>query len=305
MNKRAIALIFSLLVVTVLSVLLGAFFFKSVNENNLAKKYVNSTHAFWLAEAGVADALKNFPNSGSSPGSGTLNGYSWVTTARGGGSDYYDIVSTGAVTLPDGQTYSRTVNIVAKRGLVDPSRFQYGIQAANDLCFGGAGSCNKDPNTFLDPDTCNGHPCWKENDATVNFSDLFGHSQSDVEAIAAHYTDTNFMAQTGGAVNGITWIDVAPGSEVTITGSLAGSGILIIEGNVHFGGTYQFDGIVYVLGTLEALGSFNLNGSIIVASSAGVDTVNGNPSFNYNSGQISAGLQELANNFTVVSAWKE
>lgn len=304
MNKRGIALIFSILVVTVLSVLLGAFFLKSISENNLAKKYVNSTHAFWLAEAGAADALRNFPNSGS----GTLGGYSysWTTTARGGGSDYYDIASTGTVSLAGGQNYSRTVNVVAKRGTVDPTKFQYGIQSANDLCFGGAGSCNKDPNTFLEPDTCNGHPCWIENDAAINFSDLFGYSQSDVEAIAAHYTNDDFMSLTGGgAVSGITWIDVDVGETVEINGSQTGSGILIIDGNVRFAGTYQFNGIIYVLGTLDAVGDFGLSGSIIVASSAGVDTVNGSPSFNYNTDSISAGLDELADNFTVVSAWKE
>lgn len=302
MNKRGIALIFSFLVVLVLSILMSSLFLRSINENNLVRRYVNSVRAFWVAEAGIAQAIKNLPNS---PTNGNLGNYSYETTTTYrttiNSCDYYDITSTGIVALPSGGDIRRTVNVVAKRGPVDTVKFQYGIAAANDLCFGGPGSCNRSPEDFLDPDICNEHTCWNEFDTTINFTDLFGYQQSEVEQIATHYTDTTFPD----AVNGIIWVDVPSGSTLMVTGSQAGSGVLIINGDVQFGGAYQFNGIIYVLGTLKALGNFDLYGSIIVASTAGVDRIDGNPTFHYGQTDISSALQQLSNNFVDIVSWKE
>ncbi len=303
MNKRGITLIFGLLVVLVLSILSGSFFFKSINENNLVRRYVKSTQAFWAAEAGIAEAIRNLANS---PTNGNLGDYRYETAtvyrATINASDYYDITSTGIADLPSGGDIRRTINVVVKRGSSDPTKFQYGIAAANDLCFGGPGSCNKTPEDFLDPDICNEHPCWKEFDSTINFRDLFGYQQSDVENIATHYDESNFPS----AVSGITWVDVTPaGSTLMVTGSLTGTGVLIINGNVHFGGTYQFNGIIYVLGTLTARGTFDSYGSIIVASAGGVDTVNGNPTMHWDQAEITQSLQLLSNNFVDIVSWKE
>ncbi|MDP3732714.1 MAG: hypothetical protein Q8R31_06835 [Candidatus Omnitrophota bacterium] len=302
MNKRGITLIFGLLAVLVLSILSGSFFFKSITENNLVRRYVNSTQAFWVAEAGVAEAIKNLANS---PTNGNLGNYRYETTttyrATINASDYYDITSTGIVTLPGAGDIRRTVNVVVKRGSADATKFQYGIAAANDLCFGGPGACNKTPEDFLDPDICDGHPCWKEFDSTINFSDLFGYSQSDIENIATRYDDSNFP----NAVSGITWVDVTEGSTLMVTGNLTGSGVLIIDGNVQFGGDYTFNGIVYILGTLTARGTFDSYGSILVASTAGVDTVNGSPTMHWDQAEIANGLQLLANNFVDIVSWKE
>lgn len=306
MNKRGITFIFGLLVVLVLSILSSSFFFKSITENNLVKRYVNSVQAFWVAEAGVAEAIENLPNSPTNcPPNCPPNGrYETTTTHRAiiNSCDYYDITSTGIVNLPSGGDIRRTINVIVKTGSVDASKFQYGISAANDLCFGGPGNCNKTPEDFLDPDICNGHPCWKEGDTTINFVDLFGYTQSDIENIATHYDSSNFP----NAVNGITWVDVTPaGSTLLVTGNLIGEGVLIINGNVQFGGDYRFNGIVYILGTLDARGTFDSYGSILVASTAGVDTINGTPTMHWDQTEITESLQLLSNNFVDIVSWKE
>jgi hypothetical protein len=301
MNKRGVALIFGSLVMVVLLILVSTFFFTSINENNSARKYVNSVLAFWVAEAGVAEAIKALPNS---PTNGNLGSYSYQTTTTYrttiNATDYYDIVSTGIVALPSGGDIRRTVNAVVKRGSNDPTKFKYAIAAANDLCFGGA-SCNKDPNDFLDPDICNGGPCWEENDTTINFRDLFGYDQSEVSAIATHYTDANFPD----TVSGVTWVDVTPGNTLMVTGTETGTGMLIINGNVHFGGSYQFHGIIYVLGILVARGTFDAYGSVIVASNAGVDSINGNPEFHWDQSEIDTSLDTLSNHFKQIVSWRE
>lgn len=304
MNKRGIALIFSLLVTVVLVILVNSFFVKTINENNAVKRHVFSVRAFWAAEAGIAEAIDNLP---ASPTNGFLGSCRYETTTSYrttiNSSNYYDINSIGIIAVPGGEV-RRTVSVVVKNGAVDPSKFKYGIGAANDLCFGGA--CKKPAEDYLDPDVCNGGPCWKDFDNTINFQDLFGYSQSDVKAVATQYTDANFMAATGGgAVGGVTWVDVAAGNTLNINGSAAGSGILIINGDARIEGTYQFHGIIYVLGTLTARGTMDAYGSTIVASSAGIDTINGTPEFHYNVADITSALQQLASNFANVVSWKE
>lgn len=309
MNKRGIALIFSLLVIMVLSILLSSFFIKSINENNLVKRYVGSLEALWAAEAGVADTIQqslpaSVPYTPINCNLGNCH-YSTTTNYRTNinGSDYYDIDSTGIVSFPGAGDIRRTVSAIVKKGPVNSAKFKYGIGAANDLCFGGG--CHGTPNDYLDPDICNGVACWKEFDATINFRDLFGYSQSDVSAIATHYTDANFMTLTSGAVSGVTWVDVAPGNTLDVGGSETGSGVLIIDGNAKFAGSYQFHGIVYILGTFTARGTMDAYGSIIVASSAGVDTINGTPEFHYNQPDIETVLQQLSNDFVDIVSWKE
>ncbi len=300
MNKRAVALIMALLVILVLSIILGVLFFKTVSENSLVQRQINSTRAFWVAEAGLARAIANLPNS---PTDGTLGSHSFQTTttfrANINSSDYYDIISTGTVTLASGADITRVVKAVVKRGPVDASKFKYGIQAANDLCWGGG--CSKTPENYLDPDVCPDGPCWKEFDAAINFSDLFGYSQADVEAVATHYTEDNFP----GVISGVTWVDVTPGDNLVINGTETGTGVLIIDGDVRVEGTYQFHGIMYVLGNLTARGTYDAYGSTIVASTTEVDEVNGTPEFHYNETDITDALAVLSGNFKEIVSWWE
>ena len=257
--------------------------------------------AFWTAEAGLAEAIKNLP---SSPNDGPLGEYFYQATTTYRTTinfcNYYNITSTSTV-----GGCIRTLHAVVKTGAVDPTKFQYGLQAANDLCFGGAGSCNKAPEDFLDPDICgtppNTHLCWKEEDKAINFRDMFGYELSAVQDIATHYTSATFP----GTVSGLSWVDVDPGSTLMVTGDLEGSGVLIINGNVHFGGDYKFHGIVYVLGTMTARGTFDAYGSMVVASTSDVDSINGTPDFHWSESDIITALQQLAVSTKVIVSWWE
>ena len=298
MNKRGIALILSLLVVMVLSILLSAFYFKSINENNLVKRYINSTRAFWVAEAGVAEARMNLSDS---PTNGALGGYNYATTTAFrttiNSRNYFDIVSTGTV-----EGISRSINSVVRTGAFDASKFQYSLEAANDLCFGGG--CKKDPYTYIhpaNPPGCDGHDCYKEFDNTINFADMFGYQLNAVSSIATHYTENNFP----GTVSGVTWVDDTPGHTLMVTGSNTSTGILIVNGNVEFAGSYIFKGIVYVSGTLTARGTFSLLGSAIVASTSDIDSINGTPDLTWDQDQITLALQQLSYRESDIVSWRE
>lgn len=304
MNKKGMVLIFGIVVILFLLVVFGAFFSKTINETNLAKRHISSIKAFWAAEAGLADAIKNLP---SSPVTNTIDGESYRATSTYRATinmcKYYDLESTGTVTLPGGASLTRTVYATVKTGPTDPSKFQYGIQAANDLCFGGA--CKKPAEDYLDPDICNGHSCWKEFDTTLNFQDMFNYTQDEVRAAATHYTEDTFPDNLP---RGVHWVDVTPGESLNMVGNGTGSGILIIDGDASFGaGTYQFDGIIFVLGSLDVRGTFDAIGSVIVSSAVGVDSINGTPTFHWDVPAITDALETLSfvvSQKTIVS-WHE
>jgi hypothetical protein len=301
MNKHGVVLVFSLLALLVLSILLSSFFIKSINENNFVNRCVNSARAFWVAEAGVAHAKRNLPNS---PTNDNIDRYSYETTttfrATINSCNYYDIVSTGIVALPGGGDTRRTINAIVKTGVIDPTKFQYAIQAANDICFGA--QCEKDPERWIHPETCNGHSCWKEFDSTINFRDLFGYELSEVSAIATHYTENNFP----GTVTGVNWVDVSEGGTLRLEGTTTGRGVLIVNGKVEARGTYNFYGIIYILDTFQAAsGTLAIFGSVVVQNSAGIDEFQGTADITWDQAEIQNALNSLANSITTVVSWKE
>jgi len=276
MNRRGIALILSLLVMLVLSTLLSSFYFKSVSEGQLARRFADSTRAFWLAEAGVA-IVKGNP--GLSSANGYINNtnytYNAVVTPLGG--RYYGVVSTGTVARLTGGNITRTVNVTIRTGAVDPVKFKYGIETTTDLIIRGSVDINPDDS-------------FKEF-STLDFPDLFTVSKAVMKANAHHlYTPSNF----GPPVDGITWVDVPTGDTLTVAGNLAGSGILVINGDTHFSGTVDFYGIIYVIGKLTMTGTVETYGSVLAESSTTVDTVlKGNVTINYS-------LDDIANALTFV-----
>lgn len=58
MDKKGIALILGFAVIMILAILGSAIISRSIHENQTAKRYAESTQAFWLAEAGVNRALR-------------------------------------------------------------------------------------------------------------------------------------------------------------------------------------------------------------------------------------------------------
>lgn len=86
MNKNGVALVFALLLMSVILILGGAAFNYSLSESFLSQNFVKNTRAFWLAEAGVQKAARAL-NDGTTAGWSSLppSGYS-LTENLGGGS---------------------------------------------------------------------------------------------------------------------------------------------------------------------------------------------------------------------------
>lgn len=290
-NNRGIVLVYSLLVTLILSTLLGSLYFSCINENLQAKQYVDSMHALWLAEAGIATVKAN---PGLSAASGNLGGYNYSynvpspQVVPGTGNVYWIINSTGMVTLPTGSSVTRTLTATIKTAGVDASKFPYAIDTTTDLVTKGSVSINGTP---------------KQNDNTINFTNMFGVSKATMKSGANYlYTDSDFNAP----VAGITWVDVASGNTLDIDGNIIGSGILVINGNVKISGTVHFNGIIYVIGTLTMTGTVITSGSVIAESSATADTtLKGNVALNFNLSDIEAALTNVQFLNKQIVAWQE
>ena len=144
---------------------------------------------------------------------------------------------------------------------------------------------------------------YREEDNTINFTNMFGISKTTMKAGATHlYTNSNFNSP----VDGITWVDVASGSTLDISGNLNGSGILVVNGNAKFSGTVVFDGIIYVIGTLTMTGNVTTNGTVIAESSAEADTtLRGSVEVSYNLSQIEDALTNVQFLSKQIVSWKE
>lgn len=296
MKDRGAMLVFSLLVVLILSILLASFYFGSISESQLANRYADSTRALWLAEAGIAKVKSN-------AGIASINGfiddtrytYNAVPTQIGATS-YYNVVSTGTVTSPSGKIVTRVVNATMKLVAPSAANFQYGVETT---------SSDLDYKTKCIENTENPANIAKIG-STQTFDNLFGISKAEMKAISQDlgtYLSGDFGNTING--NGVTWVDVALGQTLDIQ-HLNGSGIVIINGNFKVNGvpTDGFNGILYIIGQLETLGNSAVYGTVFVESSAAIGAdLTGSSLISYNSANISNALLNVTTKSIV--SWKE
>ncbi|MCF7908121.1 MAG: hypothetical protein K9L86_04535 [Candidatus Omnitrophica bacterium] len=287
MNKRGGVLILSLLMMLIMIMLSTALFLKTINENKLTTRYVGAVEAFWLAEAGIAMSKGNLPDNTS----GCMkSNYCYAATTEALGNWYYQIDSTGTVTLSSGATIEKSLRAIVRVDPPDSSKFQYAIETTGDLVIKGQAY------TITPEDSFN-------EQAVLNFSDLFANSKESVKNMATHLYDESTF---GEPVDGITWVEVSPGVTLTTAGNLQGSGILVIEGDVHMSGTENFEGIIYVIGELSITGNVAISGSVLAESGAGIDTtIKGSVDLAYDPDLISAALANLGFSSSETVSWQD
>ena len=287
MGKRGAALIISYMVIAVLAMLGGSLVMRIVGERSLVQRHVDLTRAFWLAEAGIAAAIEDFPNT---PISGYLddsnNAYDTETSLVAGTTDRYQILSTGTVTLPSLGSITGTVIKVIVREQ-DPPTIDNAVAATGDIEVKGSGDIipagAEAPNSHL------------------AFSTTFDMTEAQVRAQADHFylnPANNILP-----VEGITWIEITSGDELVISdNNWSGSGILIVNGDVKItGGT--FDGILWVNGSLEfSAGNPDFYGAVFVNCGNEVTTITGNSEITHSSISIENALSCLS---PLVLSWSE
>ncbi len=298
MNKRGAILVFSLLVVTILSILLAGFYFQSINENQLATRYADSTRALWLAEAGIADVKSGVGISGASDsafGGDARYAYNAVIDQIGA-TAYYNVTSTGTVTSSSGRVIRRVINTTMKLTPPAASQFQYAVETtSDDLDY--KAKCVSNPENPVNLTKIS---------STQTFDNLFGINKAEMKAISQDL-GTYLSGDFGNTIqaSGVVWVDVAAGTTLNIQ-HLNGSGIVVINGNFKVDGiaTDGFDGILYIVGQLQTLGNSSIYGTVFVESSAAIGAdLTGSSIVQYNSANINSALLAVAHKS--ITSWRE
>ena len=314
MNKRASALILGLFVILVLAGLSASFLYKQVNQSFISNRYADSTRALWVAESGLRvvnnDALCN--GCTTSPVN-VGQGY-FVRTMSITGSPVTEIINS---TLTNTTTYyqvntrgtvggvSRTIDAVlnAKVSItkVPAGNFAYGLESSVDIDFKGSSKVYGETTPIPVPAKYRDTDYYKQN-STFSFVNLFSYSPTELKAMSTVYNNT----WPSGTISGLNWV-VAPSSH--FNGTVTGTGILIIQGNLRVTGTINFDGIIYVIGELDMAGTANVRGSVLAESAASVDTtVTGTADIEHNSAIITNALDLIKKTTPFpprVVSWKE
>lgn len=328
MNNRGVALILSFILIAVLTVLGAASLSRSISESRIARRYSESTQAFWLAEAGINRALNELRFNYSTSGSGL-----W-STPMGAGRYEVDVAVTGVgnqgrlVTsygcIPDVTCNSSRAqriieaimvkivspgpanffnNAVYTPGNVNISGSAYSV--TGDVRYGN--TITPDPPVNI-PSANNIHDSSITALARFDFDQLRAMSQSQGNYHDATHNPSfpeTFWKSTG--VPNIVFIegnfDIS-GKKQTVGGFVIVGGDLLYDAEIT--GNAAVDGVIYTLGTCNVKGGggvpFNVNGGIWAGQGV---TITGSTVIEYNSDYMNA-INNLNLIFTVqISNWND
>ena len=133
MDKKGAVLIYCFLVIVVLTILGVAIFNKSVSERSLAQKYVDSTRAFWLSEAGVNQALSELrDNYNTASVSATELGEGGFSASISTSGSNKTVSATGYVPFSGTTVASREIQVEISKDIPD-NFYNNAIYAAGEL----------------------------------------------------------------------------------------------------------------------------------------------------------------------------
>jgi len=333
MDKRGVALIFTFFVVIVLSILLVGFFLKSVNENRMVIRHINSMQAFWVAEAGIAQAIADLPTQHyPSPLTQTLgtppNKFNYSVTSNwissridpitGDTINIYQLDARGSVTNTD---ITRDIQTFVSFTPPTIGGFNSAIEVKNTLKILGAAIISGGPKPPYWTDAENHEDLtFAKDKSSFNFQQRFDIAPEEVKAYArskGHYFEdpnpslpqyaiTNPLADN--MADAIYWVKITDSKkqlQIPKTGWQGNNVILIVEGNCDVeGGT--FSGILWVMGELKIAGNTDINGAVLSEDTTDITSVTGKPDLYYDPVAISkaGGLMGDLGTRAIV-AWRE
>ena len=296
MNKKGIALILSFMVIVVLAILSGAIVSRSVFESRYAQRYLESTQAFWLAEAGVNKALNSLRSSYASycpatPGPLAPAGtYSYTWTASGGSRI---VTATGFVPSQASPHVQRTLSVTMNK-YIPPNFYGDAIYSAGNIVLKGS-SYSVDGNVRY-AGTISGSTSEINGTVTsdpsitplalLDFTQLRTLSQNqgnyyDINHLNGPFPTTFWYNQTAGIPN-IVFIE----GSLTLKGNDKVGGFFVVGGQFTYdatiSGNVSVDGCIYTRGNFTIKGggnSLNVNGGVW---SGQTSTLDGNAKITYN-----------------------
>lgn len=338
MNKRGIALILSFALIIVLTILGSAIISRSISETRIGQRYLESTQAFWLAEAAVNQALNalrtdynltSIPDTALVPG-----GYSATIVSNPDGSR--TVTAHGFIPATGQFRVERILEVVMNK-LIPPNFYDNAIYSAGEIEFKGAAYTVTNPESPPDnkavvyagdfevqhPENITGTTTF---DASINplarldFQQLLTISQSQGNV----YDTTRLNNVKNGSDHFPASFWYAPDvpnvvyvlSDLELKGNIGTiGGFFVVVGDVltnpnavydaEINGNGQIDGVIYTRGEFEVNGGgggLNVNGGLW----AGEETeLNGNAHISYNQDYMSAIKALNINPGVQIISWKD
>lgn len=322
MNRRGAALIICYMVIVALSILAGAFLTRSISERSAAGKYFDSTQAFWLAEAGINQALYELRIGGYNV-SGAENKWSGSLSPAGQYTvDLGDLDTDGRrhITahgyVPSAASVVRVERVievtVSKR--IPTGFYDNAIYAAGDLdrkgnvngtvtYAGTATGSYKDPQPTSETYNPSISPL-----ALLDFNQLRVLSKEQNNYHDADHLDgpfpTSFWYDTG--VPNVVFLE----GNFTLKGKESVAGFFVVGGettiyNVDLEGTASVNGCIYTRGNFSVKGGGGVDFNVKGVWVGGTTILSGSSVITYDGNYMTA-IQNLGINADVqVISWQE
>jgi len=278
-DEKGIALVMTLILLAVLSVLAVAMVFLGRYETGFLVKQRLSDSALYIADGGIEYGINELQKSTGYQGTsepcplGNVGQFTVSVSTDGQPANHYEITSTGFVPDADNPRETRTVRSVVNLTEETSEVFEHAIASAGDITLSGSTVVNSTPTVSVGHIYSGGNILLQDN-ATVNGdasavgtittqgnSTITGAQNAGTEPLDFPPVDTDGYiseAQAGGTHNGNYVVD----SDVNL-------GPLFIDGNLVIQGNHQ----VTLTGTVFVTGSVTLQGTPDAFSFTGSETL--------------------------------
>lgn len=329
MNKKGIALIITFAIIMVLTILGSAIISRSISENNIAKRYTETTQAFWLSEAGINRALYELRNNYSigsiAPTQSGSGGYQ-VTISQSGQNRI--VTSTGYLPFSGQARASRTVEAVMSKS-IPPNFYDNAIYSAGEVDLNGNSYSITGNIRYADEIDNTGNVNGTiTQDASISPLARFDFQQ--LRALSSGQQNVYVMSGNQ-LVNEATGQEDFPGSfwyspgvpnivyiegDLQLNGNIGTiGGFFVVVGDVinNAGATYdatvngngQIEGAIYTRGEFRINGgggNLNINGGVWAGEEA---RLNGNAHVSYNQSYMNAIGNLNLNADVQITSWRD
>lgn len=306
MNRRGVVLIICYMVIVVLIILGAAFLTRSVSERSITSKYFDSIQAFWLAEAGVNQALFKLRTEGYnvlsainkwSGSLGSAGEYS-VDLGETSGDGSRKITAHGFVpSVSSANRVERVIEVIVSK-FIPPGFYDNAIYSAGDVSIGS--NCIVNGDVFsggtvtghVNGDTTQNDPILHNNGLPLlSFDELQQESEDqgwyDSDTGVTTFPDSFWnVAPTSPDDPGIPNVVFVNGDFTLVGGKQVAQGFIVVGGNTVYdaeiGGNASIVGCLYTRGNIWFHGGggkvINVDGGVWAG---GTVTMDGNEQINF------------------------
>jgi hypothetical protein len=318
-KKRGVALVLALTVIAVLAIFGAAIISRSVSESRLTQRYMESTQAFWLAEAAVNRALNELRNNYSSVGTNL-----WATNL-GAGRYYADVSISGDDRIVEGYgiipasgsaSATRTIRATMVRFQSIPNHFYDNVVYAGGNSVINGNSCDINGDVRY-AGTISGNTGRIQTGSAIpdpSISPLARLDFAQLRTISQAQGNYHNSTQLSGPFPTSFWYNQSLGipnvvfleGSLSIAGNKDYGGFFVVGGEVVYDasitGTPEIRGAIYSLGNINIRGTADFIGGVWSGRNT---TIGGNARVSYNAEYMNA-IRNLGINTAVqMSLWDD